>query len=135
MAWIEWSDGFLVGVPQFDDHHRHLVALLNRTHGIFVGGAAADDIGAVLDELVDYATYHFATEEYWMKEQGYPELGRHAAEHDAFSVKIVGIQMDHQYHRRDVSLDVLTFLKEWLSTHILEADAGYGRFVVARGKP
>jgi len=131
MAFIEWSDDFRLGVQQFDDHHKHLVSLLNKTYDNYICGTSVEVLETILDELIDYATYHFAAEEYWMKENRYPELERHMEEHNRFSMRIVEIQKDFHSKRTNMSLEVMSFLKSWLSEHILKSDADYGRFISA----
>ncbi len=67
MPIIEWNEQFVLGVPEFDEHHQHLVMLLNKTYDDFINGASKETLSLILDELIDYATYHFAAEEHWMK--------------------------------------------------------------------
>lgn len=132
MPIIEWSDTFLLGVEQFDGHHKHLVHLLNKAYDDLTSETRKENAGRLLDELVDYATYHFAAEEYWMKENAYPKLPEHAAEHDRFSRRIVEMLKDYHAGRLTIPLELVTFLYNWLSSHILDSDADYGRFIAAR---
>jgi hemerythrin len=129
MPFIQWEEGFVTGVGQFDEHHRHLVGLLNKTYDDFICGAPDEDLGVILDELVEYATYHFGAEENWMRDISYPKLSEHKNEHDSFFKKIVAFQNEFHSGKTGISLDVLTFLKRWLKDHILESDAAYGQFI------
>lgn len=128
MSFLEWDKNFELGIEQFDGHHKHLVALLNETYDIFTCGGKREALGAVLDKLIDYATYHFAAEEQWMGLQGYDGLTHHREEHTRFSHRVVEIQCDFQKGKTHLSLEVLTFLKNWLSDHILKSDADFGRY-------
>jgi hemerythrin len=128
MPILEWNKDFELGIKQFDEHHQHLVALLNKTGEIFTGGASQEAIGEILDKLIDYATYHFAAEEQWMTAHGYDGLAEHHNEHVRFSLKVVEIQKDFHDGRTRLSMEVLLFLKNWLTDHILKTDAEYGRF-------
>lgn len=129
MPFVEWNDSFSLGVPQFDEHHQHLVGLINRLYDDFITGSPAESLGIILDELIDYATYHFAAEEYWMKENSYPKLAEHGAEHDRFSARVTEMQKDYHAGKVNLSIEVLTFLKNWLKKHILQSDADYGHFI------
>ena len=60
MAFIEWNQKFSVKVEQFDDHHRHLINLLNKTYENVQHGLEKEKLGLVLIELIDYAKYHFS---------------------------------------------------------------------------
>jgi len=128
MSIFVWNKSFELGIEQFDDHHRRLVGLLNKMYDDFAAGTSQESLESVLDELVDYATYHLAAEEHWMKEQRYPELQQHQEEHKGFSNRIVEIQKDYHGRKAKLSLEVLIYLKEWLSDHILKTDAAYGQF-------
>lgn len=128
MPFMEWSDAFELGIAEFDEHHKHLVSLLNMTYDGIMLGAPRDELGAVLDALIDYATYHFSTEEYWMEMHGYPEAPQHHEEHEKFCNRVVEIQRDFHQGRMNLSLEVMGFLNSWLTSHILMTDAEYGKF-------
>jgi hemerythrin len=135
MPIIEWNDSLMLGIQPFDEHHQHLVGLINKVYDDFTTGAPAESIGIVLDELVDYAKYHFAAEECWMKVQLYPKLVEHCDEHDRFSSRVVEMLEDYHDGKLHLSIEVLTFLKNWLKNHILQTDAEYGRYIAAKGVP
>jgi len=128
MPVFEWNSSFELGIEEFDQHHKHLVGLLNETYDNFTGEANNEVLAAVLDKLIDYATYHFAAEEHWMGLNGYAGLYKQREDHNMFSRRIVEIQTDFDNARKSVMIEALVFLKEWLSDHILEDDADYGRF-------
>lgn len=130
MPVLEWDKKFELGIMEFDNHHRTLVGLLNETYDTFTGGANRETFGEILENLIDYATYHFAAEECWMGLHGYGGLQKHRKEHDEFSRRIVEIQNDFKMSKKHLSIETLVFLKEWLSNHILREDAEYGRCAV-----
>ena len=133
MSLIEWDKKFELGIQQIDEHHKHLVSLLNKTYEFVTCDAGNHTLEAVLVELIDYASYHFAAEERWMKAHDYPKLPQHEAEHERFTKRVEQIQKDFFSGKTELTLDVLVFLKNWLSFHILSTDAEYGRF--AAGHP
>jgi hemerythrin len=128
MSIFVWDKSFELGIEPFDEHHRYLVGLLNKTYDNFIAETGNEHLESVLDELIDYATYHFTAEERWMKEQRYPDLQQHKEIHDGFNLRVVEIQKDYHGRKARLSLEVLIFLKEWLSDHILKTDAEYGLF-------
>jgi hemerythrin len=135
MPIIVWDDSFTLGVQQFDEHHQHLVGLLNRAYDDFTAGAGPESVDSLLDELVDYATYHFAAEEHWMCEHSYPKLEEHRAEHDRFSARVVEMLKSDRIDRSSLLLEVLTFLNNWLVNHILQVDTEYAQHVVSEDMP
>lgn len=129
MPFIQWENRLATGVELFDEHHRHLVGLLNKTYDDFIFGAPDEQIIQIIEELICYAGYHFAAEETWMREHRYPKLHEHSREHEMFTKKIHEFRSDLDNGNVEISLDVLTFLKRWLKHHILESDADYGHFL------
>ena len=127
MPFVVWDDRFAVGVKQFDEDHQVLVGLLNRAYDDFDNGATHESVDSILEELVDYATYHFAAEEQWMQKQLYPRLDEHRAEHDRFSKRVVEMLGSYP-HNNKLLIKVMIFLNNWLINHILNSDAGYGRY-------
>jgi len=125
---LEWKDDFKLGINTFDAHHKHLFELYNTAYENFVGGAPVEKLGSTLDALVDYATYHFSAEEKWMKENKYPKYAGHMNHHGSFTTRVTEIQIDFAEGRKTISLEILAFLKDWITNHILTVDADYGRF-------
>lgn len=132
MPLIEWNDGFSLKNGLIDKHHRHLVGLLNRAYDDFTSGAPAESLGAVIHDLLNYATYHFYTEERDMAKSAYPELEAHREEHGRFVLKIVRIQKDFQDGDKNLSFETISFLKNWITQHILESDARFGAFAASK---
>jgi len=130
MRKIEWDSSFLLGFNEIDTHHRHLVALLSKTHDEFVAGSP--DLGPVLDELVKYAKYHFKSEELWMLDDRYPGITGHKQEHHFFLQKALQVQKDFHSKSEYLSLEMLLFLERWITDHILKTDAEFGKFLRTR---
>lgn len=131
MAIFEWDDHYEIGVPLIDEHHQHLVDLLNKTYKDFINYASPDDLNVLFDELIDYATYHFAAEEQLMQEKGYPGVKIHKGEHAEFARRVVEMYADYQSGRKVRFLEILSFLRNWLETHILQSDAALGSFLTS----
>ena len=129
MGIIAWHDGFLLGVPEIDAHHRHLVELLNQTHDAVITDAPAEDLNKVVDQLIGYATYHFIGEERLMEKILFPRLAEHKEEHGRFTRRVEEIQTEYYQGNKHLSVEILLFLMSWLTNHILESDAAYGKFM------
>jgi len=124
MSILLWEKRFELGIPQFDEHHRHLVDLLNAVYHASIDESCRGSLGAVIRNLVEYAQYHFAAEEEAMTVSDYAGLAQHRAEHEQFGAMVEAFQ--HELAGgRDVSADLLSFLGNWLFDHILVVDAQY----------
>jgi len=125
MAFYEWQDSFSVGSKAMDDQHKKLIAILNRLHDAMKSGKAANEIGLIIDEMVEYTKLHFSAEEQLMNDKKYIGLASQKAEHAAFVKKAQEFQKEVNSGKSAVSLEVLNFLKEWLTHHILVIDMKY----------
>lgn len=129
MPMVEWNESFTIGVDPFDEHHNHLVHLLNTSYDAFVQGVPTGKLADILNELFEYASYHFASEQFLMLDHSYPILEQHLKEHSFFVQRLKEIQEDFRQGNSSVSLDIVIFLKEWLIDHILKSDADYAKFI------
>jgi hemerythrin len=129
MPIFEWDDSYSVGNREIDGHHQHLFELLNRMYDDFTGGVSPRELQPILDELIDYATYHFSAEEARMTSAAYPEFEVHKKEHDRFIKRVVEMQLDLPNRESRLYLEALTFLRNWLAEHILKPDMRYRRYL------
>ena len=77
------------------------------------------------DRLAAYSVEHFQTEERYMEQFAYPELGEHRAEHERFVRKVGYFRRGLAIGKRDVEHEVLDFLSDWLGHHIHDVDRRY----------
>jgi len=134
MPKLEWSDKYLLGVKKFDTDHEHLFDLMNKSHELIENTAPDARLETILDELFDYASYHFDTEEAWMREHSYPKLAEHIVEHDGFRKRFAALQNNFHAHKTTPKIKLYIFLLDWLANHILSTDFHYARFVAKAGK-
>ncbi len=122
MSLIEWNDELVLGVAVIDGHHQHLVSLLNKAHDAFIWGLTPGELTATLQELTDYANYHFAAEEELMQAHHYSGLAAHQREHAAFRDRIATMGHNPSGDSFPAYLELIEFLLEWLVTHIKTVD-------------
>jgi len=125
MAFLEWDDSFSVKVGEIDNQHHELVNMLNNLNGAMKTGKCKDNLGGILDEMVDYAATHFAFEERYFDQFDYLKSFTHKKEHAKFVKKVLAFQDGFENGHTILSLDVMTFLKEWLVNHIKGSDKEY----------
>lgn len=123
---IPWHDDYSLGLDQIDEQHRQLFDLMNRVwETLFSFVEESSDLASQLIlELEQYAQTHFAQEEHFMRETGYPRLDSHRKAHVAFLSR-VHAEKGALLQGNRVSLDLLLFLRDWLISHILVADRDY----------
>jgi hemerythrin len=125
MPVIEWSDAYTLGIAEIDEHHQHLCGLLNDTYEVFVAKEQKVAVAKVLEELIDYATYHFAAEERFLSHNAYSGLAVHQKQHADLIRQITKLQHELSAGSKALSLELIVFLKEWLLDHILKSDRAY----------
>ncbi len=133
MYLITWNARYATGIKEIDEHHRHLVDLLNTIYDDFVNQAKRRDWARIFAELTAYTEYHFAAEESLMRACGYPGYALHKIRHKQFAARLEEMRDNFCNCKREMSFELLTFLNTWLLSHILDADADMGRFVVTNG--
>ena len=133
MALIIWSDKLSVGVPSIDAQHRSLVETLNRLHEAMMKGNTKDVTGVLLRNLATYTRDHFAKEEAMMSAANYPRLSEHRNHHAALTKQIEEFVARFERGESTVNLQLLSFLRDWLTNHILKEDMAYSPAMKALG--
>lgn len=128
MSLLQWEDRFSVGVDQFDRQHRVLVDLINELHEAMRTGKGQQELGVILEKLVQYTRVHFASEEEWMVRYQYPEYPQHRASHDHLTRQVLEFQRQYKDGTIGLSVQMIQFLKEWLVNHIIGEDKAYAHF-------
>jgi hemerythrin len=127
MAFIQWDDSFSVNVREIDQQHQKLVGMLNEFEERLRQNPQ-QAFQALLDSLVEYTQYHFATEEKYFKKFSYPDARAHIEEHRKFVEKVLGVRSNF-IKRGELILffEITNFLKDWLTTHIKGSDKAYAK--------
>jgi len=131
---IEWSDEELsVGVQEIDEQHKILVELINRMYKAIITRNDKDELAAILNELAQYTVIHFAVEESLMRIFDYPDYEDHKQHHHELTQQVVELQTKVKAGESKISMEVLNFLRHWLTHHIQGEDKRYGPFLLERG--
>ena len=125
MDLIQWSDRYSVNSVLIDSQHKKLVSLINELHNAMASGKGKDALQKILDDLVKYTVEHFTTEETMMKKAKYAGYLEHKLEHDKLTEKAVSLQKSFREGKIPLTMDVMNFLKNWLTNHIEGTDKKY----------
>ncbi len=125
MAQLEWNDDYSVGIDLIDAQHRGLMNLLNELNAYQEDEPESRDFEQIIDDLINYVSEHFATEEAFFEETAYPQMDQHIIEHQFFVEKVNDIASD--YYSMDVKdiRQMIEFLSNWYSKHIMKTDRKY----------
>lgn len=133
MAVFTWKEEYSVNIREIDDQHKVLVGMVNELHEAMAKGKGKEVLGKILARLIDYTAKHFAVEEKMMLQHEYPEYQDHKAKHDKMAGKVLALQKEYQQGKLQLSIEVSTFLQDWLNKHILGTDKKYSPFLNAKG--
>jgi hemerythrin len=133
MAFFEWKNDYSVGIARIDDQHKALVGFLNELYEAMKAGKGKETLDAVMINLVEYTKTHFASEESFMKLYNYPDFEVHKQKHDKMAGHVLELKQQFDSGKLTNPMLITTFLKEWLSKHIMGTDKAYGPFLNAKG--
>ena len=122
---IVWRDEYRVGNELIDADHRYLFCLVN-TVDLAVRDDDREILESALNELTDYARYHFAREERIQYAAGFPGYLDHKLAH----YRLMQNLEDACAHIRDASGlergtqqgELQALLRQWLLEHVLQED-------------
>ena len=133
MPLIQWSDSFSVKVPSLDAQHAQLIKILNDLHEAMLAQRGRAVLAEEVARLHQYARTHLKTEEDLLQKHGYPNFAEHKAQHDAYLAKVKDIETEMRNGGLTVANQLMRFLKEWWTSHILKTDREYADFLKQRG--
>jgi hemerythrin-like metal-binding protein len=133
MALFVWDSKLKTNISVCDEQHQKLIALLNELHEAMISKKDKNLIGNTLDELIEYAVYHFQTEEKLLEQYEFPYLNSHKAEHANFSKEVFDIKKRFDSGETIMTTEVLSFVKNWVNDHIIGTDKNYTTFLRNKG--
>lgn len=138
MALLAWSSKYSVGVTEMDRQHRVLFDILNDLQSAMLNGTARNATAQLLRSLTEYTRKHFVAEETMLAAAGYPELTQHRLKHRELIRQVEEHVTRFQRGELSVNIQLLTFLRDWISTHIQQTDRQYTTcaltYLSARGR-
>jgi hemerythrin len=133
--FFQWTNEISVGIQEIDEQHKQLVNLLNQLFDAMVSDDSNREAIALktLDELINYTNVHFAVEESLFRIFDYEDYDRHKKAHDRLKDEVNEIALSVKSGATRLDSKLLIFMKNWLTSHIMEEDKRYSKFLLARG--
>lgn len=130
---IKWNSSFSVGVAEIDRQHQDLVRYINTLYSALKQGKGQEILYETIMNLIGYTKLHFATEEKYFNQFGYPDSAAHKKEHQFLIKEVMTFKEKLDNGQTAVSVKLIDFLKDWLLNHISETDKQYGPFFNRHG--
>jgi hemerythrin len=120
---MDWKSEYSVGIEELDRHHQFFFEFFHRLDEAIQAGRSWSDQYYVIEQLREYAKFHFAVEESIMRMHGYPKAEHHAAIHRSFIEHIQ--RLEKKALNREVTLEIADFMRKWFTEHICGEDKEY----------
>ena len=131
--FMTFTQSLSVGYNAIDEQHIRWIDLINAVYNSLSSGSSRDVLGKVLKDLVDYTVWHFGFENKMMAEYNYPDKESHMKLHRDFIAEIKNLESRYDSGEEIMGVNVLEFLKDWLSDHIMKIDTKLGAFLESKG--
>ena len=126
MSLYEWKKEYETGFEEIDSQHRRIYEIVNELHEVLEAQHGKEIIWKTLDDLIQYADYHFEYEEAHFAQFGYPGTAKHIEEHNAYRDQVAAfIEESNVKATNTLPYRVLDFLVQWWSGHITGSDREY----------
>jgi hemerythrin len=127
MKNIEWDDSLLIGNGLIDLQHKRLIGLIG---AIPETKSPGDELA--LEEAIVYAETHFADEEEYLEEIGYPGALEHTNMHRKMTTILETYKRDFDDGKTDLYA-FKQFMYGWIKDHIMKEDKKIGAHLRSSG--
>ena len=134
MPLITWNSTYSVKVSELDSQHQRWFEIINNLHEAMLGGKGRSVLAQTLNDLTEYTSVHFSTEEKYLSQYSYPDYQKHKDIHDVFVKRIN--QINEKYQAGDtilLTVELMDEMRDWLLNHILIQDKAYSTFLSSKG--
>ncbi len=135
MEQFQWKDQYKLGIEIIDTQHKRLVQIIAELGDLIPSSLNSTGyknkakekkaLQKILDELTQYAHFHFATEEKYFSEFHYKRAKEHEAQHENFRKTIDSFTNKLATRDGQLSMEISAFLENWFKHHLLGFDRDY----------
>jgi hemerythrin-like metal-binding protein len=120
-----WDEGIGTGVDTMDTEHRLQVSLVNALEDALRSGLDAALAQRTLQQLVDFTSVHFHSEELMMRLYSYPQLEAHSIAHGKLLQQVEHIRDLQRSSEVAEAAETVGELRGWLANHIKSMDQAF----------
>jgi hemerythrin-like metal-binding protein len=122
---IGWTEEFSVGHSAMDFQHQKIVNLFNTLVDHVLESPRSEKISEVMNDMLEYASEHFRCEAQLLRDCGYRELAEQQASHRQYRRQVGELCVLLSAGDEGVVSQMLEFLHDWWTNHILVEDKKY----------
>lgn len=120
-----WSDDLSVDIQEIDEQHKGLIDLINQLHDAISSNQEQEASREILNQLAEGTRTHFLLEESLMRLTHYSGFAVHKNQHETLMDEMRQLLQKLDAGSTTISLDLLHFLKNWLTEHIRSCDVHF----------
>ncbi|HOD11956.1 MAG TPA: bacteriohemerythrin [Candidatus Omnitrophota bacterium] len=133
MSTFLWEPSFEVNIKIIDEQHKKLVETVNILYDSIVSGESSKVLFTIFERMVEYVTFHFETEEELMVRLSFPGFQEHKHEHEECTKKVLEFKHKFENGEKTISIELISFLVDWIHHHLLCVDMKYAAFFKEKG--
>ena len=119
---LTWHDGLLLGFAEIDAEHREFVACLQALQ-LALQLADPNTVAQRLQDFAQHARKHFAAEDRWMQDTGFPPRQCHIDEHAAVLKSVAEVQALVAAGNTGIVKSLADALAHWFPGHADHLDS------------
>jgi hemerythrin len=130
MKPYELTADLMTGIDEIDNQHRKLLGWANAI-SVDDTEAGVEKVDDTLDNLLEYVSYHFKTEEQAMVTYGYDQLEKHQKQHERLMLEVAELfaRAKREGASRGKLVELQYLLTDWIQLHIKEWDKPFAGFL------
>jgi len=133
LDFMPWGPKLQLGISEIDMQHKRLVEMINDLHRAMKDREGVEALSRIMKGLLEYTGEHFTFEEGLQKQASYPDLDKHIDVHKNLVAQVQDYYQKVSAGDMLVSKDLMAFLKDWLTNHILVTDKKYVPYMKEAG--
>jgi hemerythrin-like metal-binding protein len=122
MPFFTWKESFNTNIPEIDIQHQQIFRVFNLLYDAVQTSKDYNSVKNLLNDMNEYATLHFHTEEKIMGLFGYAGLDSQIKEHKYYMEEMAHLSRVSNDKDASACISLLQFLNDWLLNHILHED-------------
>ena len=127
MAFAQWTQEYSVNVTEIDDQHKKLFDMIDAYYEALGRQERTEALAELLEGLAQYAATHFSNEEAYSDKFGYEDADAHKKAHATLVAKVTDIATRARQGVAVLNMELATFLRDWLNSHIKVMDTKYSQ--------
>lgn len=132
----EFDDSLITGNQMIDGQHKELIEKINDLLRAIESDEGKEAAGEMMKYLSEYVDFHFAEEEKFQEEIGYPGIAEHKAKHAEFKETVKQLaDIVNGSSSTDFSSLVQKEVIDWLYGHIKGFDRSVAEYRFIRENP